>query len=86
MKHRVSLIILIIICSVSLFCYGASEGLEASYEASTLKLLRYEGTVDIFDVTGAPRFLLEGVRFLSGESMLTGDDGSASVGLPRIRG
>ena len=81
MKRRVSLIILIILCSISLLCYGASEGVEASYEASTMKLLRHEGTVDIFDINGDPRFLLEGVRFLSGESMRTGPDGSASVGL-----
>lgn len=72
--------ITIILC-ISLIAFGASEGADASYEASTMKLLRYDGTVEIFDVTGTPRFLLEGVRFLSGESMLTGDDGTASVGL-----
>ena len=76
---------------ISLLFFGASYGVTAayaenaasasSYEASTMKLLRHEGIVDIFDVNGAPRFILEGVRFLSGESMLTGEDGTASVGL-----
>ena len=76
---------------ISLLFFGASYGVTAayaenaasasSYEASTMKLLRHEGTVDIFDINGTPRFLLEGVRFLSGESMLTGEDGTASVGL-----
>ena len=52
-----------------------------SYDASTMRLLRHEGTVEIFDAAGEPRFLMDNVRFISGESMRTGSDGQASVSL-----
>ncbi|MBR2602999.1 MAG: FecR domain-containing protein, partial [Clostridia bacterium] len=52
-----------------------------SYDAGTMRLLRYEGSVEIFDPEGVPRFVLENVRFASGETMQTGEDGIASVGL-----
>ena len=83
MSRKLLTFILLLLLSLSLFVVGVSEGVstDASYDASTMKLLRYEGTVDIFDINGDPRFLLEGVRFISGESMRTGADGSASVGL-----
>ena len=58
---------------------GAAQG--ESYEASTMRLLRHEGTVEIFDTSGEPRFLLDNVRFVSGESIRTGGDGQASVSL-----
>ncbi len=51
------------------------------YEASTMRLLRYQGSVDIFDPAGAPRFVLENVRFASGEAMETGAESMASVSL-----
>ncbi len=52
-----------------------------SYDASTMRLLRYEGDVEIFDPSGMPRFVLENVRFASGEAMQTGVDSLASVSL-----
>ncbi len=52
-----------------------------SYDAGTMRLLRYEGTVEIFDPEGVSRFVLENVRFASGEAMQTGEDGLASIGL-----
>ena len=52
-----------------------------SYEASTMRLLRYEGDVVIEDASGNPRFVLENVRFNSGEAMKTGENSSASVSL-----
>ena len=55
--------------------------LAESYNAGTMRLLRYEGSVEILDPEGAPRFVLENVRFASGESLRTGEDGIASVGL-----
>ncbi|MBR5345729.1 MAG: FecR domain-containing protein [Clostridia bacterium] len=59
-------------------CAGAAAD---SYDANTMRLLRYEGSVEIYDPTGLPRFVLENVRFSSGESMETGVDSLASVGL-----
>ena len=57
------------------------SALADDYEASTMRLLRYQGDVEIYDPTGLPRFVLENVRFASGEAMQTGTDGQASVGL-----
>ena len=51
------------------------------YEAGTMRLLRYEGTVEIFDPAGQPRFVLENARFSSGETMRTGENSLASVSL-----
>ena len=62
-----------------LFVCG-SAGAE-SYSASTMRLLHYEGTVEIEDVGGEPRFVMENVRFSSGEAMRTGEASLASVGL-----
>ena len=52
-----------------------------SYEASTMRLLRYEGNVEISDASGNTRFVMENARFNSGETMLTGEASSASVSL-----
>ena len=51
------------------------------YEAGTMRLLRYDGDVQILDVTGVPRFVLENVRFDSGEALLTGEAATASVSM-----
>lgn len=34
-----------------------------SYEAGTMRLLRFDGDVEILDADGFPRFVLENVRF-----------------------
>ena len=57
------------------------SALADSYDANTMRLLRYQGDVEIFDPSGMPRFVLENVRFASGEAMQTGANGQASVGL-----
>ena len=69
------LIIPIVLCLLISFSFAES------YDASTMRLLRHDGTVQIYDVSGAPRFLLVNVRFASGEAMETGEDGTASVSL-----
>ena len=58
-----------------------TSALAENYSASTMRLLRYAGSVEIFDASGNSRFVLENVRFGSGESMRTGEDGYASVSL-----
>ena len=57
------------------------SALADSYDANTMRLLRYQGDVEIYDPSGMPRFVLENVRFASGEAMQTGTNGQASVGL-----
>ena len=58
-------------------CPAAAE----NYSAGTMRLLRWSGEVEILNPEGVPRFVLENVRFGSGESMHTGSESSASVGL-----
>ena len=52
-----------------------------SYEAGTMRLLRFDGDVEILDADGFPRFVLENVRFASGETLRTGEDSRASVSM-----
>ena len=73
-KVFLPVLLLILVLSFS-FCFAES------YDASTMRLLRHEGSVEIFDVSGQSRFLMDNVRFVSGEAMRTGEDGKASVGL-----
>ena len=52
-----------------------------SYDAFIMRLLRYDGDVAIEDASGQDRFVMENVRFNSGEAMRTGENSSASVSL-----
>ena len=59
--------------------------LAESYSASTIRLLYYEGNVKVLDADGKPRTLIENGRFGSGESMQTGKESTASVGLDQSK-
>ena len=52
-----------------------------TYTASTMRLLHYEGSVEIEDASGESGLVMENIRFNSGDSLHTGTDSSASVGL-----
>ena len=56
-----------------------------SYTSTTMRLLRFEGTVEIEDASGKPRAVMENARFSSGESMKTAAASTASVGLDEGR-
>ena len=51
------------------------------YLANTMRLLRFEGTVNIEDGRGGSKPVTGNIRFQSGDSLNTGADGIASVGL-----
>ena len=55
--------------------------LNGRYLATTMRLLRVEGTVNIEDSTGNVKPVLDNIRFTSGDALSTGSDGLASVGL-----
>ena len=38
------------------------SALADSYDANTMRLLRYQGDIEIYDPSGMPRFVLESVR------------------------
>jgi hypothetical protein len=54
---------------------------EDEYAAQSMRLLHYEGEVEILDANGKPRFVMENARFKSGEAMRTGEASTASVSL-----
>lgn len=51
------------------------------YTATTMRLLRFEGSVEIEDAAGAARSVMKNARFSSGETMRTGAASLAAVGL-----
>ena len=72
--------------AVLVFAHSAGSNVSAeSYSAYTMRLLRYEGNVEIQNEAGESRFVMENVRFESGEAMSTGEESLASVGLDEGR-
>ena len=55
--------------------------LNSGYVATTMRLLRVEGTVSIEDSEGNSKPVIDNIRFESGDALTTGSDGLASVGL-----
>ena len=52
-----------------------------TYTATTMRLLRYEGKVEIQDSSGKSSLVMENIRLNSGDSLQTGAGSSASIGL-----
>ena len=53
----------------------------SGYMATTMRLLRVEGTVNIEDSNGNVKPVIDNIRFQSGDALSTGSDGLASIGL-----
>ena len=53
----------------------------SKFLATTMRLLRIEGTVSVEDASGGSKQALNNLRFRSGDALNTGSDGLASVGL-----
>ncbi|MBR5357864.1 MAG: InlB B-repeat-containing protein [Clostridiales bacterium] len=49
--------------------------------ATTMRLLKVEGTVNIEDASGNVKPVIDNIRFQSGDTLSTGADGLASIGL-----
>ena len=54
---------------------------QKSYHATSMRLLRVEGTVNIETSNGGTKPVFDNIRFQSGDALNTGADGLASVGL-----
>lgn len=54
---------------------------KSDLRATTMRLLRVEGTVNIEDASGRQKPVIDNIRFQSGDALSTGSDGLASVGL-----
>ena len=66
-KHlqAIAAVLIMALTAVSSLTPAAAE----SYTASTMRLLHYEGDIEITDASGASRFIMENVRFASGENL-----------------
>ena len=80
-RKELSICVLIAAVIIALLFILPRAAMADEYTASTMRLLRFEGTVEIEDASGAPRAVMENARFSSGESMRTGAASSASIGL-----
>ena len=54
---------------------------QKGYHATSMRLLRVEGTVNIETANGGTKPVIDNIRFQSGDALNTGVDGLASVGL-----
>ena len=88
MKRQGRLFAIIITCMFALVLLAGlypQTALADSYTSTTMRLLRFEGNVEIEDASGKPRAVMENARLSSGESMKTAAASSASVGLDEGR-
>lgn len=77
-KIILSSTVLIVIAAIVVLCYMFFGG---GYYATTMRLLRVEGTVNIEDSKGESKPVVNNTRFQTGDALNTGSDGLASVGL-----
>ena len=77
-KIILSSVIVVVIAAVVIICLLLNKG---GYTATTMRLLRVEGTVNIEDSKGNQKPVIDNIRFQSGDALNTGADGLASVGL-----
>lgn len=76
--------IIIIVVAAVLVLGGVAAGIifaRQGYLATTMRLLKAEGTVNIEDSKGGAKPVSDGLRFQSGDALNTGNDGLAMVGL-----
>lgn len=57
----------------------------SGYIATTMRLLKIEGTVNLEDSKGGAKPVIDNIRFQSGDALSTGADGLASVGLDNTK-
>ena len=82
MKRTNWCIRLVILMVLGLLFGGVMAGnarAEEEYSAQVMRLLHYEGDVEIEDASGESAFIMENIRLSSGQALKTGPAGSASV-------
>ena len=77
MKLILSAVLVAVIAAV-VVCVVISRN---KYLATTMRLLRMEGTVNFEDARGGSKPASANIRFQSGDAINSGSDGLASVGL-----
>lgn len=76
-KRNIFIVTALVAAAVIAFATACNKG----NTANVMRLLRTEGTVSIEDSKGNSKPVMENLRFQSGDVLVTGADGLASVGL-----
>ena len=76
-KRNIFIVTALVAAAVIAFATACNKG----NTANVMRLLRTEGTVSIEDSKGNSKPVMENLRFQSGDALVTGADGLASVGL-----
>ncbi|MBP5774160.1 MAG: FecR domain-containing protein, partial [Clostridiales bacterium] len=79
-KTKIGIIagIAVVVIAVAVVCIVFARN---GYLATTMRLLRIEGTVNLEDSKGGTKPVVENLRFQSGDALNTGADGLATIGL-----
>ncbi|MCR5489647.1 MAG: FecR family protein [Saccharofermentans sp.] len=79
-KTKIGIIagIAVVVIAVAVVCIVFARN---GYLATTMRLLRIEGTVNLEDSKGSTKPVVENLRFQSGDAINTGADGLATIGL-----
>lgn len=79
-KTKIGIIagIAVVVIAVAVVCIVFARN---GYLATTMRLLRIEGTVNLEDSKGSTKPVAENLRFQSGDALNTGADGLATIGL-----
>ncbi|MDO4877164.1 MAG: FecR family protein [Oscillospiraceae bacterium] len=79
-KTKIGIIagIAVVVIAVAVVCIVFARN---GYLATTMRLLRIEGTVNLEDSKGSTKPVVENLRFQSGDALNTGADGLATIGL-----
>lgn len=81
MKKSFVKMMIVLFAAVILAVSPFNRTLAEDFTSQTMRLLHYEGDIVIEDANGKSRFVMENVRFKSGEAMATGENSLASVGM-----
>ncbi len=81
LRRNIFIVTALVAAAVIAFATACNKG----NVANTMRLLRSEGTVSIEDSKGNTKPVMENLRFQSGDALVTGTDGLASVGLDETK-
>lgn len=77
-KIIISVIAVSVVAAIAVTCILVSRN---NLLATTMRLLKVEGTVNLEDSNGNSKPVIDNLRFQSGDALITGADGLASIGL-----
>ena len=77
-KVVISCIAAVIVVAAAAICFAVFRN---NMLANTMRLLRIQGTVNLEDSKGVTKPVMENLRFQSGDALITGADGLASIGM-----